>query len=110
MLSKKLRQAFVTRLAENGQVTAVYYLQPLLARMHDNIAEPRVHFRRAPGQVEYLNRMGIDHVIQVAQHGIAHRFRARRPGINMAMQTALVTGISKVHLQCLQPAASDGRK
>ncbi|MNZ36562.1 hypothetical protein D3C78_539880 [compost metagenome] len=78
--------------------------------MADQIAKARVHLRRAAGQVEGVHRMGIDHLIEDSQGGVAHALGARRPGIDVAVQAALVAAIGQVDLQGFQLAAANRRE
>ncbi|MOA07867.1 hypothetical protein D3C78_1275930 [compost metagenome] len=78
--------------------------------MADDLPEARVQLGRAAGQVEGVQRMAVEHLAQERHVGVVHALVARRPGVDVAVQAALVAAVGQVDLQGFQRAAAQGGK
>jgi len=83
----------------DGQIAAIHDMNVECARLCDQIAELRVELGRAAGDIQRRHARAAqvlqDLVDDLARHGL----RARRPGIDVAMDTALIATIAEIDLQ-----------
>ena len=103
---KKLSQILMARLGQDGQIAAVDNLDVRGPGAPNQRAELRVHFWRATGQVQGIDRVGINHLAQQLNQLGRHTLGAGWPGVDVAMQAALVAAVGQVDLQRVQRASA----
>ena len=87
-MGEKLRQSFITRIEQNGQIAAVDDVTRRAYRFYllDEIAEVRNHFRRATGKIDRRN-LGAREPIDDAINRLAgYDFFALRTSVHVTMQ------------------------
>ena len=110
LLRQKIHQPGITGLDHNRQVAAVNHMDAMLPGSGDQMFERGVHFRRAASEIQRGDGL-LQHEIDYRLHSLLiHDFGAARTGVNMTVQTLLVTKIPQVDLQGLQLVAPNGGK
>ena len=105
---QKFCQPVLLRLRENGQVAAVYDPHPQCPGPGDQVTKVNIELWRAPGQIQRCNPSVAQH-LQDQINGICiHHLGARRSGVHVAVQAALVALVAQIDLQSVQPVAANG--
>ena len=87
MTGEKLRQSLITRLEQDGEVTAVDDVARGTERFYliDEIAEIRIHFRRATGEIDCRNLSAHQPIDDPINRLAGHDFLALRTSVHVTM-------------------------
>jgi len=110
MISEKFSQPLIGGLFQDGEITAVHDMDSRLSGSPDESSEMGVHFRSPSCQIEALDSRSVQEMNDGPEGSFSHHLRAIRSGIDMAMDTTLITAITHTHLKGLQVGTGDARK
>ena len=86
-MGEKLRQSFITRIEQNGEIAAVDDVTRRAQRFYllDELAEVRNHFRRAPGRIDCRNLSAREPIDDPINRLAGHDFFALRTSVHVTM-------------------------
>ncbi len=87
MTGEKLRQSLITRIESDGEVAAVDDVARGAPRFYllDEIAEIRIHFRRATGKIDCRNLSAREPIDDPINRLAGHDFFALRTSVHVTM-------------------------
>src|ERR1700674_4616379 len=92
---------------QNREIAAIDDVHAHVARGDHEMAEIRIQFGSAPGDVEDCNAPLIEKGENEIGDLVPHLLAAVRPGIHMAMHARLIAAIAHVELQRVEPPPAD---
>src|SRR4051812_5516178 len=110
LAGKELGEILLSGHFEDRQIAAIHHLHVHLARGAHQLAEVRIEFRRAAGDVERRYALASEEREYDVDHLARHFLGAVRTGVDMAMHAGLVAAIAKIDLQRVEPSPSDRGK
>ena len=107
---EKRRQCLFARFVEYGQVAAIDDLYTHAAGGFHQVTEMRVELGSPAGDIEHRQLRGAQKIDNRLDGLELHLFPACRSGVDMTVQTSLVTTVAEIDLQCPQWQPPEGRE
>ena len=107
---QKVGQILLAGFEQHGEVAAVDHAHAEGACRSRQPAEVGVQLGRAAGDVERGDAARGQHLQHQVDGVGVHRFGARRPGVHMAVQAALVAAVAEIDLQGVEAAPAQRRE
>ena len=110
MSGKKVREVFLARLFEDGEIAAIDHMYAELERPAHQLAKMRIQLGGAAGNVQGPDARNRNECEHVADRFAGHELGARGARVHVAVQAALVALVAEVDLQRLQAAPAQRGK